>query len=162
FLLSFVLIGTLLRAQTAAGTVAGTVLDSTGAAVPNAKLTLTNVETGIQRVSEADNSGVFRLVGVPPRTYRADAQATAFKTISVEFKLDVAGLQTLKLQMEVGQVSDSITVSGAVQLVNTEEGTISGVVQEAQVQNLPLNGRDVFTLEILQPGVTQALTTRIA
>ena len=149
-------------AQTSTGTVDGTVVDSSGGFVPRVKIKLVNTRTGFEREAETDNTGRFRFAGVAAGSYHLEAQATGFKTAEADFKTDVAGVQTLNLMLSVGQVTETLAVTSAVQRVNTEEATLSGVVLEHQVQNLPLNGRDVFTLEILQPGVTQALTARIA
>ncbi|MDQ2945344.1 MAG: TonB-dependent receptor [Acidobacteriota bacterium] len=120
------------------------------------------MSTGVKRSSTTDSSGRFVIDSVSPGDYRFETGASGFKTSTAQFKLDVGGLQTLNISLQVGQITESVLVQAAVQQVNTEEGSISAVVQESQVQNLPLNGRDVFTLEALQPGVTQALTARIA
>ena len=149
-------------AQTETGTIAGAVTDPSGAGVPDARVTLRNVGTAATREAATDSTGTFRFNGVPQGNYHVEAQATGFKTGTTDFKLDVAGVQTLNISLEVGAMTQSVEVSGAVQQVNTEDASVSGVVLESQIANLPLNGRDVFTLEILQPGVTQALTARIA
>ncbi|MGI8745528.1 MAG: TonB-dependent receptor domain-containing protein [Bryobacteraceae bacterium] len=159
---AFALISFRAFAQTTNGAVTGIVTDSTGAGIPKARITLTDRGTGSKRDATSDSAGGFRVNGVPEGNYRVEVQANGFKTGTADFKLDVAAVQTLNISLEVGQITQSVVVNGAVQQVNTEDATLSGVVQESQIQNLPLNGRDVFTLEILQPGVTQALTARIA
>src|SRR5258707_726032 len=116
--------------QSATGTVDGTLKDPSGAAVPNATVVLTNTATGLQRSITSDSSGYFNLSSVAAGTYRVAAQAQGFKKSTADFKLDVAGLQTLNIVLAVGDVSESVMVTDAVRLVNTQEGEISHVVQE--------------------------------
>ena len=142
-------------AQSPTGTVEGNVKDSSGAVIPGAEVTLTNTANNATRTAITDDSGRFRINGVAAGPYRAEAQMTGFKTEVANFQVEVAGFQTLNFVLEVGDISETVEVSDVVQKVNTEEGTLSHVVTGRQVEDLPLNGRNVFTLALLQPGVTQ-------
>ncbi|HSR70386.1 MAG TPA: carboxypeptidase regulatory-like domain-containing protein, partial [Acidobacteriota bacterium] len=155
------LIGSTALAQTPTGTVDGTVRDESGAVIPGAEILLTNKQTNAKRTAITDDEGRFRITNVPSGQYHCEAKLTGFKTTSAEFKLDVAGLQTLNFNMQVGDITETVEVSGAVQKVNTEEGTLSSVVSGRQVEDLPLNGRNVFQLALLQPGVTAGINDGI-
>ncbi len=148
-------------AQRATGDVEGTVKDSSGAVIPGAEITLTNTATNQVREGISDDEGRFFIPQLPNGDYTASAQLTGFKTASVDFHMDVAARQNLNFVLEVGDITETVEVSDVVQRVNTEEGTLSSVVTGKQVEDLPLNGRNVFQLALLQPGVTQGINDGI-
>ncbi|MFQ5739828.1 MAG: TonB-dependent receptor domain-containing protein [Acidobacteriota bacterium] len=149
-----VMLGSVAWAQTATGTVDGTAKDASGAVIPGVEVSITNTGTGSVRSTITDGSGRFRVTNIPSGDYRAEAKLTGFKTAVGEFKLDVAGLQTLNFVLEVGEVTTVLEVTDVAQKVNTEEGRMSSVVSGRQVVDLPLNGRNIYQLAILQPGIT--------
>ncbi len=160
-LLMVAVLGPLVLAQSSTGVVTGTVKDASGAIVPGVEVTITDTATNSRRVVVSEDNGRFRLTSVDAGTYRAEAKLAGFKTSVTTFKLDVAGVATLNFVLQVGEVSTVAEVTDIAQKVNTEEGTLSSVVNERQVKELPLNGRNVFQLALLQPGVTQGISDGI-
>lgn len=112
-------------AQTATGTIEGTVKDASGALIPGVEIVLSNLETGSARESISDDEGRFRFANVPHGRYRLAASLTGFKTSTSAFRLEVAGFQTINFLMKIGDVTETVEVVAAVQRVNTEEGTFS-------------------------------------
>ena len=141
-------------AQTATGTVSGTVKDSSGAIIPGAEVTIIHPVKNGSRSAVTDGEGRFRMSSVPSGSWRAEARLTGFATSRTEFELDVAGRAQLNFTLQVGEVTTVTEVTGVQQLVNTAEGTLSAVVQERYIQELPLNGRNVYTLALSMPAVT--------
>ena len=142
-----------LTAQVQNGTLTGTVLDPSGAAVPNAKVTVKNTDTGLTTTSTTNQSGLYSARELPVGTYTITAQAPGFKTVSrTGIALTVGAIQRVDLHMEVGQVSQTVEVSGAAPAVNTEDSRLSTTVESNQISNLPLNGRNVYALIQQAPG----------
>jgi hypothetical protein len=142
-------------AQSDNGSVVGTVTDMTGAIVPNADVSVTNVDTGLKFDAKSNDAGEFRIVAVPRGNYKADVTATGFQNQSVTFMVNVASTQTLAFKLAPGTVATTVEVDTAAPLVNTSNGTIGEVIQGEQVTSLPLNGRNFTGLALLTPGVTR-------
>jgi hypothetical protein len=143
------------NAQSDNGAIVGTVTDQTGAVVPGAAVTITNVDNAQKFNTTSDASGEFRVDAVQRGNYQADVTATGFQTQSVTFEVTVAATQTLAFQLVPGAVATTVTVTSAAPLVNTSNGTIGAVIQGEQVTDLPLNGRNFTGLALLTPGVTR-------
>jgi Carboxypeptidase regulatory-like domain/TonB dependent receptor len=145
-----------LRAQTPTATVTGTVLDSSGGVVAGASVKVTNVETRVTTEKDTNQDGAFTVLNLLPGTYTLSVEKAGFKTVQLPvFPLDVNQTLTEKLTLEVGSVSETVTVSASsidqmIQSSSTELGTL--LDQEA-LHELPLNGRNFTELLILQPGV---------
>jgi hypothetical protein len=146
---------TAVYAQSDNGSIVGTVTDTTGAVIPNAAITVTNVDTGLKFTSKSNDSGEFQVFAVPRGNYKADVQAEGFQSQTAAFAVQVASAQTLQFKLATGQVSQTVDVSSAAPLVNTSNATIGQVVQGEQVTDLPLNGRNFTGLALLAPGVTR-------
>jgi len=152
-----VLLSTLLSAlpllcQTAQ--LSGLIKDSSDAVVPNAKLTVTNQDTGVNRVTESNGVGVYTVPLLQQGVYRVLVQATGFQGMSREdIKLDVDQDARLDFTLEVGKPEQTITVSAQAAAVNTEDASVSTVVERHVVANMPLNGRSFQGLITLAPGV---------
>ena len=144
-----------LQAQTDTGRIAGTVTDLTGAVIPSATITVVNQDNGQQFTATSNDSGEFNIAAVPRGNYLAKTEATGFQTQSVTFTMNVTAVQTLQFKLQPGQVSTTVTVSGAAPLVDASNATIGAVIQGEQVTELPLNGRNFANLALLTPGVTQ-------
>lgn len=142
-------------AQSDNGNIVGTVTDPTGAVVPNATVTVTNVNTGLSFHATSNASGEFRIFAVPRGSYRARVMATGFKSQATAFDVTVASTQTLIFKLEPGMVSTTVQVTSAAPLVDTTDGTIGATIQGKQVTQLPLNGRNFTGLALLTPGVTR-------
>jgi hypothetical protein len=141
------------RAQTAA-TLTGTIVDSSGGALPGVQLSFRNQGTGLVRSATTGADGRFVFPGIPAGTYELRAELSGFRTI-VRQNLAVTVAETLAvpLTMEVGGVEQAVTVSGGAAAVNTGTSELSFLVGEHAIETLPLNGRNFTDLALLQPGV---------
>ncbi len=141
--------------QTANGTITGRVTDSGGAVIVGATVDLTSVERGTVTTVPTNEAGVYSFPSVIPGHYRMTARSQGFKQGEVQNLLvEVGGQLEQNFQMEVGSLSESVTVETAEPLVNTVSSTVSSVVSGAPIQDLPLNGRDTLQLALTQPGIT--------
>ena len=148
-----------LRAQ-AVGEITGRVTDPSGGVVPNATITATRVDTGVAQSTISTGAGTYTLPRLPVGTYNVTAEAGGFKTgVASGVTLDVSQQRQVDFTLVVGEVKSTVEVSAAPPLLDTTNGTLGGVVSEEQVQNLPLNGRDIGGLVMLQPGMVQASST---
>ena len=133
----------------------GTVTDQTGAVVANATVTLTNEETGISQTVQTQENGNFRFTPLPAAKFKLAASAQGFKTtIQEHVQLAVAETQTVNLHLTVGGGESVVNVTGEAPLVETAQGRVSGEIEEGKVHDLPLTGRNFYTLVVLTPGVT--------
>jgi hypothetical protein len=143
-----------LDGQTPTATLSGTVRDSTGAVVPSAKIFLTNSATGLSRTADADDKGRYTLTNLEPGTYELRAGAKSFKVaIEKGVVLTVGGATTLDVTMQVGSVSEEITVSTAPPLLETTTANLSREVTEQTIESLPILGRNFVDFAELSTGV---------
>ncbi|MDE3179686.1 MAG: TonB-dependent receptor [Acidobacteriota bacterium] len=141
-------------AQFRAG-IQGTVTDPTGAAIQGASVTVINNETNISRATVTSASGVYAIDGLTPGNYSIKVEKTGFK-VKVLSNVIVAseGMQATNVQLELGAVAQSVTVTAPVtNAIDTETATMSGTISSREIQVLPSFGRDPFTLARLAPGV---------
>ncbi len=152
--LTALLISSLAFAQTSVsnGSIAGTAADSTGAVVPNAKVTITG-PTGQTVRTNTSGSGSYSSGALIPGVYSVRVEAKGFKTaqLSVDVKVDNTANGSVKL--ELGQESTVVEVQASEVQVNTEQATVQGVLTSSQIENLPVNGRNFLDLAQLEPGV---------
>lgn len=140
-------------AQLDTGVVLGTVLDPSGAVVPGASVVVENQGTGARYEVVTDASGNFIASALTVGIYRVSASAPGFKTkINENLRLQVSDRLRVELILETGQISEKVTVSSEAPLVDTASTTLGGVVTSAQLQSLPVNGRNVMDLLQLIPG----------
>ena len=141
-------------AQYRAG-IQGVVLDAQGDTVAGANVTLTNLETNKTIQVESQENGVYNFLSLPPGRYRIDVEKPGFKKQTVQdFQLAAERTQAVNVTLEVGEVTQSVTVSGdTVPALETENGNISGTLNSTAIQNLPSLSRDPFQLLRLAPGV---------
>jgi hypothetical protein len=140
--------------QTFYGSIVGTVSDASGAPMPGATLTLTNTGTGEGRTADANGDGAYRFVNLVPGTYIVAVEKTGFKRITRDrIPVAVDSVVRTDLSMEIGDVSQSVEVSAAAPLLQTENASLSQVVGARSVEELPLNGRNVLNLAEMSPGV---------
>jgi len=145
-------------AQAVSGTILGSVNDGSGAAVAGVRITLTNTQTGIARVVVSDSDGEYVAPSLPPGTYSISAEMTGFKKLSLaNVQLNVDQKARVDLKLEVGATTESVTIQGTVSLVQTESSDLSGTINETQIKNLPLNGRDFVQLTRTLPGVMRGI-----
>ena len=140
-------------AQFDAATVLGTVRDSSGAVVPGATVTLKNAATGIAATSVTDEKGSYQFLNVRIGTYNVRAELQGFSVAEAEnFSVTVNARQRVDLTLNIGNVGETVVVTGAAQLLETESSDRGQVIRKEQIVNLPLNGRAYADLALLSPG----------
>ncbi len=138
-----------------ASSIEGTVTDASGAIVPGATITVINEDTGTEQSVTTTNAGYYRVPALPAALFTVRTTLSGFKTaVQEHVRLQVAETKTINVTLETGQVQEEVTVSATAPLVETSQGRISGVIEENQVKDLPLLGRNFFNLVVLTPGVT--------
>ena len=141
-------------AQVVGASIAGTVSDASGASVPQATITVRNLETGAERRVESNSSGHYAAPSVPVGSYEITAQKDGFSTQTRSgITLVIGQRAVVDLSLTVGQVHEQIAVTDAPQTLNPTTQQISGLVSERQVKELPLNGRSFDELITLNPAV---------
>lgn len=142
-------------AQISTASLSGSVSDKTGAVVPGAVVTLTQADTQQQRSTTTNESGVYAFPTLPVGAYTLEAAKAGFAPYKqTGIVLTVGQAASVSITMQVGDVSQAVTVSADVSLVHTTESTLSRLVDERQVVGLPLNGRNPAALVFLAPGVS--------
>jgi len=142
------------HAQLSTTSAVGTVTDATGAAIPGATVTLTQTETNVVRTVTTQADGAFRAEFLPVGPYRMKVTASGYKASEqTGIVLQVLSTTTLDIQLTVGEVSETVNVTSDAPLINTSNATLGRVVENREVDNLPLVGRDVYQLLTLTPGV---------
>jgi hypothetical protein len=158
-LLSLLLYSCALRAQTTNGSITGRVTDPSKATIAEAKVAAVNLGTNFRYESTTNAAGEYTLANLPPGTYRMEVEKSGFKKlVRPEVKLHVQDALAIDFEMAVGSVSETVTVEAGAPLVNTTSGTVSTVVDQTFVENIPLNGRSFQTLIMLTPGVVVTQT----
>ncbi|MGA9389674.1 MAG: carboxypeptidase regulatory-like domain-containing protein, partial [Candidatus Sulfotelmatobacter sp.] len=143
-----------LSAQTYQGRILGTITDSSGAVVADAKVTLTDTATNVSRSLVTNHAGEYVAPDLEPGTYSVSAEAPGFKkTESRSVILEVSRDAQVNLQLQPGAVSETVEVSDQGTLVDTTDSTLNGVVGNKAINELPLEGRDFQNLLPLHPGV---------
>jgi len=153
-LVCLAVLGLPLRAQTFYGSVIGTVSDSSGAIVPEATVTLTNLGTSEHRTAPTDGNGNYQFVNLVPGRYAVDIEKTGFK----HFRRDPIVVQVetavrIDAVLQVGDVNQVVQVTAETPLLQADTSSLGTVVEDRDVKDLPLNGRNVLNLVTLVPGV---------
>jgi hypothetical protein len=135
-------------------TILGRVADSSGALIPNAKVTAVNVGTGLERSVQSDASGAYEIGLLAIGAYRVTVEVPGFSS-SVREGITLAAGDRLRLDFALnpGQVTESVTVSGTATLVNTTSPELGAIIDSQKVENLPIANRNFTALMALQPGV---------
>ena len=145
-----------LLAQKITGDVSGTVQDTTGAVVKDAKVTATNVATGEVRSAATSEGGFYRILELPPGNYKVTATAPGFKTSARDVQVGLSMVTQSDFQLQPGQVSETVEVEGTTPLVETTEDRLSTLFEGKAVADLPNNGRDFNNLLDGVPGVQRS------
>lgn len=132
----------------------GSVSDPSGASVAGAKITLIDPATGLQRTATSNGTGLYQFLDVPPGDYRLEATAGGFAPYLVpNITLVVKTPSTLHIRLQVAGVAQSVTVEGEAPLINRTDASLGNVIEENQIDELPIADRNVVQLLSLQPGV---------
>ena len=143
------------QAQTGNATLRGTVTDPAGAVIPHADVTITNSAMGVARSITTNNSGEFSAVGLNPGTYSVHVAHSGFESAEVNgIVLNVGASDAIAIHLAVGAEKETVTVNGDNIPLMTTSPSVSTVVNQQEVQNMPLNGRSFQDLELLVPGTT--------
>ena len=138
-----------------AGNITGTVRDQAGAAVPKAEVTITDEKTGVSRTVTANDDGFYNATSLPAGLYTVSTSPAGFKkSIATGVELHVSENKTVNLDVQVGQVTETVTVTSEQTGVELRSGEVSSLVSEKQVTELPLNGRNYAQLALMVPGVS--------
>ena len=141
-------------AQNATGTIDGRVLDASGAAVPGATVTIENTATNVKLTTPTNNEGRFYQRYLLPGTYNVTVEKGGFsKYIQSGLALDIEQTITLAIPMKVGDVATSVEVSANTAQLSTETSTVATTISSKAVLDLPLQGRNPYSLATLVPGV---------
>ncbi|NNE67791.1 MAG: TonB-dependent receptor [Pyrinomonadaceae bacterium] len=144
-------------AQGSRGTVSGTVSDQTGGVIPNATVSLVDVEKGRTVTTQTNDQGNYRFIEVEPSVYTVIVKATGFADFKrVNFKVEPNRNVTVDAQLSVGSQVTEVSVSAGEELIDRESATLGTTVDGRRVVGLPLNGRNVLNLTLLQPGTAPA------
>ncbi len=145
-------LGTSVPAQSTAS-LSGTVTDATGAVVVNAKVVATNQATGVESATQTDTAGAYLFPSLPIGIYRLQVTAPGFQSAIISnLKLEVATAATQNVQLSVGQAAEKIEIMADAALVDTATTSMSQVINDKTVQEIPLNGRHFTDLSLLTPG----------
>ena len=144
-------------AQDATGRILGTVYDPQGAVIPAVKVTVTNTATQESRSAVTNKEGTFQLLALPIGVYKVTAEHAGFRTVvSQEQKLQINQSLRIDFKMEVGAENQTIDVGAEAAPVETVNPTLGQSITGRVLTNMPLNGRDMLDLALLQPGVTES------
>lgn len=142
-------------AQTDTGRLFGTITDSTGAVVPGATVSVTEVATGRVVTATTDAAGTYSVNALPVAKYRVEVKKEGFKTENADIAIDVSQVLEISLKLQPGSASTTVDVTGEVPLVDTTTSSVGEVIQGRQVVDLPLNGRNFTALALMTPGVSR-------
>ena len=142
------------QAQGTAGQIVGVVTDSQGAVIPGVRITVTNVATGVSSATTTDGKGFYQLLNLPVGSYIVTAEEQGFvKEVTPPQSLEINQTLKIDLQMKVGSVTQTVTVTAEAAQVETASPTLGATVTGAPIKDLPLNGRNTLDLALTQPGV---------
>ena len=134
-----------------AGSIQGVVTDPQGGVVPNAKVTITNKDTGAVLDTTTTSAGTFTSGSLVPGNYTVRVEAPSFKTVTGTYVVQINQVSSAPIKLELGASSTVVEVSGQVIAVNTDQAQVSGSLTTQQIENLPINGRN-----FPRPGATRA------
>jgi len=145
-------------AQTVSGTILGTVTDSSGSVIPNAKVTIVNEGTGLTRTVQTDANGEYTAPALPTGRYTVMSEIAGFKALALSnIELGVDQRARIDLKLEVGAMTESVSVEAVSPLLQTSSSELGTTVTSAQIEALPLNGRNFVNLTRTLPGVLRGI-----
>lgn len=135
------------------GSIQGTITDPSGAVVPGANITITGTETGSVKVLTTDSAGFYSLGPLNPGKYNVTITLAGFKKLSVSTMIQTGTATNGNFKLTLGESSQTVEVNAGAVQINTEQAGVSGVITTAQLDTLPVNGRNILDYAQLQPGV---------
>src|SRR6266849_1789334 len=152
-LVLFLLVGVPAFAQIETATLSGVIQDPNGRVVPDVEVTATRIETGTVTTTKTNGAGIYFFTGLMPGHYHLMIRKPGFKEVAIkEFELQVQDKSEQNFALEIGSVSETVTVEAGGLVINTTDATVSTVVDRQFAENLPMNGRSFQTLIQLTPG----------
>jgi hypothetical protein len=143
-----------------AGTISGYIRDESGAVLPGADVKATLLDQQVTRSTVSDATGFFNLLAMPRGAYEVTVQMPGFATQRTTAELTAGENLRVDFKMTLSQIQETVVVSGTAALVETRSATISGLVDDRRVQELPLNGRNVVGLASTLPGITNVTASQ--
>jgi Carboxypeptidase regulatory-like domain/TonB-dependent Receptor Plug Domain len=137
----------------ATGSIQGTVTDPSGAVVPNAKVTITNLDTNQMRETTTSSSGNYSSGSLLPGNYGVKVEAAGFSPVDTHVTVQISTTTAANIRMSLHGNAEVVEVRGGTSQVNTEQATVQGVLNAEQIDTLPINGRNFLDLAQLEPGV---------
>ncbi len=148
------------HAQSATGSIEGTIVDQSGAVMPGVTVTLVQTATGTTRTTASDENGRFHVPLLPVGLYEITAELSGFSSRKQpDITLNIGQTVTLRIEMAVSGVAETVNVSGGTPVLETSRTQVSDTITEVAVQNLPVNGRNFIDFTLLTPGVTRDVRT---
>src|SRR5215471_328356 len=145
-----------MSAQEATGRIVGTVYDQSGAVVPAAHVVVTNTATHVSRETVAASDGTYQVLALPVGSYTVSVDQKGFRSVTTSANtLDINQDLRINIRLQLGSTAETVTVESTATTVETLSPTIGATISSSAVQQLPLNGRNVLDLALLQPGVTE-------
>jgi len=152
-LISFTAPRTAAQVSNSTGSISGTVTDPQGAAVADATVTVSNKATGTNQVLKTNSDGSFTSGSLPPGDYQIRVESSSFRTIQSTVVVQVGQIATFNAKLELGASTNIIEVVGSAVQINSEQATVQDVLTAADIDQLPVNGRNFLDLATLEPGV---------
>jgi hypothetical protein len=146
-----------IRAQTPTGSISGVVTDPTGAQMAAALIRITNRDSGLTRNLTTSAEGDYSAAALPSGVYKVTVEAAGFSVLERTATVEAGTTTTVNLTLQIGGVSEEMKVYDAAPLIHYEQHQVGGLVSRAQIENLPLNGRNFLDLAKLEPGVTNPI-----
>jgi hypothetical protein len=156
---ALLLAATLAGAQSFTASITGTVTDPAGAVVPRAHVTATDTQRNVARTADSDDSGRYVIIDLAPGTYTLQVEAPGFKKHARSvFELQVSQRASLDVVLEVGAITESVSVTAETPLIEATSSSVGKVVENREIVNLPLNTRNPYQLVFLTPGVSGSVS----
>src|SRR6266852_1539018 len=153
-LLGLLVLSSAVFSQAVTGSILGRITDSTGAVLSGAMVQIQNSETGLSQTVQTDSEGRYLIRNLPPGSYDVTVTQTGFQSqVQRRIVLSVASEITVNAELAVGSVQERVEVTATAAAIETTNATISGLVSQEQMRDLPLNGRSLDQLVLLNPGV---------
>jgi len=147
-------------AQVTTGEITGLVIDDTKAVVPGVEVIAANVATGVSRNGLSEANGLYRIPFLQPGSYTLKASLTGFKTAACDgITVTVGEVVHVDVILDVGDISETVTISGQATTVDVEQGRVSTLVDSQRILDMPLNGRNIYSLMQLAPGAVNTNAT---